>query len=357
LTYLGVFYLAVLANGSRDIQRRLLVGLIGLGLVQALYGLVQYLTGWHQVYRYKNIFYPNRASGTFVNPNHFAGFLELVLPLALGYAVYRLFRRGPHGERGAIPLLVIFIALLLFLGILFSRSRMGIFSAVAAVTAMMLLWASRSWKGKRVVAATIIFLFVASLLGVWVGIQPVVERYEQAEADVLIRLAIWKDTLRLIQAQPLFGTGLGSFATVYTHAQSGLFTRVVDHAHNDYLETTVELGLLGAGLLFGLIGFVLVRAAQAFSQTDSNWDRSLLWGGCGSVLALLFHSLTDFNLQIPANAMMLAVVLGLVYSTSTNVRSNSSTQPAEGRVSDPRSIRSADSRVRCDLSLRRVTNR
>lgn len=324
MTYLCVFYFGIWASHRIESQRRVVLGLIGLGLVETLYGLIQYLAGWHQILGYQKIFYTDRASGTYINPNHFAGFLEMVLPLALGYSIYRLtarIRQPTNAENISPAFLSFFASLVIFLGILFSRSRMGIFSAVLSLIGMGLLWLGTSRRRGVVLVGTVSFFLIAILLGLWVGIQPVVERYERTEQDVLARLAIWKDSVALIQAHPLFGTGLGTFSTVYTHAQSHLLTHYIDHAHNDYLESTVELGVLGAGLLFGLLGTVVFKGVKAFFQTESRWERCLLWGGCGSIIALLLHSLADFNFHIPANALVFALILGLLYGSALRIAS------------------------------------
>ena len=160
------------------------------------------------------------------------------------------------------------------------------------------------------------FLVGAGALALWVGVEPVVERYQSAESAYLLRSAIWADTASLIREHPLLGTGLGTFGIVYPQVQTTALNFQVDHAHNDYLEVATELGLPGALLLFGLIWTVLWRAITVFYNSPRQRERFLLLGCCGSILAILFHSFTDFNLQVPANAMVFAVILGLTYGVS-----------------------------------------
>lgn len=322
VSYVCVFYLALLVGREAKRRRHLVVALLGLGLVESLYGLGQYLTGFPYVLTYRNPFYGERATGTFINPDHFSGLLEMVLPLGLALTLHRLERlknaaRGRTEEPGEqTPRLVFyfFLSLVVFLGILFSRSRMGLFSALAAVLTMFVLWATASWRRSRAISVLLAFILAAGGLGVWLGLEPVVERYQGLEQDYLTRQAIWTDTISLIKAHPIFGVGLGAFPVHYTEHQTTALTRFVNSAHNDYLEFTAELGLVGGLFLFGLILAVLTRLVIGFYGAERGRDRFLQLGCCGSILALLFHSFADFNLQIPANALVFATILGLGYA-------------------------------------------
>jgi len=195
---------------------------------------------------------------------------------------------------------------------------MGIFSATIAVAAIGGLWVTSARRRGWAITALVGFLAVAVLFGIWIGLGPVAERYEALATDYHLRMNIWKDTLSLIRAHPLFGTGFGTYATVYTTVQTTSLLNLVDHAHNDYLEITVELGIIGAGLLFGLILSVLARGISAFYRLRQTREGFLVLGSCGSILAILFHSLADFNLQIPANVLVLAAILALSHSISAN---------------------------------------
>ncbi|MDA2912754.1 O-antigen ligase family protein [Acidobacteriia bacterium AH_259_A11_L15] len=338
VTYVCVFYLAFLVGRDSKLRQRLVLALLGLGLAESLYGLTQYLAGWPYVLTLRNPFYADRATGTFINPNHFSGLLEMVLPLGLGLVLYQLERlkntsRGRRGETGEQPLRLVFfffLSLLIFLGILFSRSRMGIFSALAAVVGMFLLWATASWRRSRAVPVLLAFVLGAGAFGLWLGLEPVVERFEALEASYLARQEIWKDTVSLIKAHPFFGTGLGTFPLRYTEHQTTFLNRLVNQAHNDYLQFAAELGLVGAGLLFGLILALLGRLIVAFYRAERGRDRFLLLGCCGSILALLFHSFADFNLQIPANALIFVTILGLGYAVSGTPLQKDENRSAQG---------------------------
>ncbi len=124
-------------------------------------------------------------------------------------------------------------------------------------------------------------------------------------------MSIWRDTLTLIHQHPLFGTGLGTFSVAYTSVQSAFLTLLVDHAHCDYLEVVSELGLPGGILVFGSIFWILARAVRRYRKTEDRFEAAVCLGCIGSIAAILVHSVADFNLYIPANALVFTVTLAL----------------------------------------------
>lgn len=106
----------------------------------------------------------------------------------------------------------------------------------------------------------------------------------------------------------------------------------MDHAHNDYLEFAAELGLVGSVLLFGLIQAGLALMVDGINRMGRTRDRYLLLGCAGGVIAILFHSLADFNLQIPADALVFATILGL----GLRIRNSAVTEQNQARRGEPR---------------------
>jgi O-antigen ligase len=316
--------LAAFAAGAPETRRSLWAGLVALGLVQALYGLVQYVTDWQQVLTTTKIDYTAQATGTYINPNNFAGLLEMLLPLAFARTLWELEEwiasaRGANRRaflatrEGASARFVFFLfgTLLLTAALLFSRSRAGIATSWAGLLLVGAVWAVRRRAhsmGVAIVACLVAFTVAA---GAWIGLGPVLMRYRTADQDVASRVEVWRDTVTLIRAHPAWGTGPGSFPDAYTRVQTSHLAARLNHAHNDYLEFAAEWGVPGAVLLFALIGFVWVRALRSLRRTAQSTDWFLLLGCCGGIFALLLHALVDFNLHIPANSLVFAVLLGL----------------------------------------------
>ncbi len=325
-TFAAAFCLSASLARFPSSRSCLVHGLLVLGLCQAIYGLVQSIAGWQLIFAYKKVFYAAQATGTYINPNHFAGLLELILPFSLAFSLQRLdalHACSPAGARSVLQserlfslIFYFFAALLLFAGILLSRSRMGMLSMALATLLAGFLWLRRSaFTSRRL--PILLLLAAAILLSLWLGLSPLLARFSSLDADFSSRLSVWKDSLVLIRSHPLLGTGLGSFADSFTRVQTTHLGRTVDHAHNDYLEFAVEMGLPGALLLFGLM-FRLLLASIRLGLVSPRSDSFYLSLACaGSVVALLVHSLADFNLQIPANAFLFAIVLGLAASLRT----------------------------------------
>jgi O-antigen ligase len=330
ITYVTTFYLVLWICERREAKKRIVYLLLALGAFEAFYGLVQYLTGWQQIFLYVKKYYVQDATGTYINRNHFAGFLEMALPFAIATGLRRAgtLRRGVQRSEAKarsvlsspelLPLAgLLFLAIAIFAGLVFSRSRMGILSSLVSIAVVLVLAGSSSTsKGIGAVVAALFFLGVMGIV-VWVGTDPVINRFEilgqeysQAGQN---RISIWRDTLGLVRQHPLLGTGLGTFSVAYTSVQTVFLTQLVDHAHCDYLEVASELGLPGGILLFGSIFWILARAVRRYRKSKDSFD-SVVWLGCiGSITAILLHSLADFNLYIPANAAVLTVTLALAW--------------------------------------------
>ena len=102
----------------------------------------------------------------------------------------------------------------------------------------------------------------------------------------------------------------------FTAVQSTFLGKFVNHAHNDYLEIASDVGIPAAILLFGSIVLLLRRVAKTVSLAEGRFEKAVALGCLGSIVAILLHSLTDFNLYIPANALVFSVILGLAAATS-----------------------------------------
>ncbi len=125
------------------------------------------------------------------------------------------------------------------------------------------------------------------------------------------RMALWEDTLRIVEERPLIGTGLGSFVTAYPSYQSYRQDLITEHAHNDYIEALSETGLAG-GLLILAALFLSLRFTFTNLKLQLRYESGWIqMGGTVACCGLLIHTLVDFNLHIPANAIWFAFCAGL----------------------------------------------
>ena len=160
-------------------------------------------------------------------------------------------------------------------------------------------------------------LLVAGAFVVWLGIGHTMERFAQlwsVELSTERRAAMLKDTWQIFLDHPWKGTGLGTLVAIYPGYASVYDGRIVDHAHNDYVEMMAETGFVG--LLLGLAFLVLLfRSALSRLGSDTHsFALAVRIGGLVACSGIVLHSLVDFNLHIPSNALLFLLQASLATS-------------------------------------------
>ena len=258
----------------------------------------------------------------------------MCLPFAVMYPVALLGRTRSRHVWLAAPAWkacgLLSIAGVIFVAILHSLSRMGFLASLAslfAIGALALGARRRGWKRWLPIGS---FAALVLLGFVLLPSDPLIARYAQlAPADAIssdMRTGMWRDTLGLIKAFPLFGCGLGAYESCFPRYQTVAPMYTIDFAHNDYLQYLSELGALAflAGLLF-LLG-VFRQAIRAGMEEPSTDRRYLSLACAGSFVAIFLHSFVDFNLYIPSNAMLLAWIAGIAATSLHSGWSNPSSR-------------------------------
>jgi O-antigen ligase len=332
MAYLGAFVLAAYVFDSAKRKSLLVQALIFLGLFEAAYGMVQYLANWQKIFWMSKVYYTSEATGTYINHNHFAGFIELTFPFVLAYVFYYFQiwqdsrrRSRTHGDPSAKSpahiqsLFYGFLLAVFVVAVIFSRSRAGIIAAVFSLVFLAIL-AQFKTRRKAWTVGLGVFLLIAIGYGLWIGLNPVIGRFEAFKGGAQYlesegRLSLWTSALAMIHDHPLTGMGLGTFTSGFRHYQTYLVNYTVTHTHGDYLELTSGTGLIGAILLFVPIFVLLVMMIRSFLTDPRRYRPAVTLGCIGGTLGILIHSVADFNLQIPANALIFAVVLGIGYKT------------------------------------------
>lgn len=334
--------LLIVANFFDDGSRVALLKnfLVVFGLALAVFGLIQHFT-WNGKYYW--VFAPSTPPpapfGPFVNHNHFAGYLEMIVPIPVALILLR----AVYAE---MTLFYGFAAAMMSVAIFISLSRGGMISLVAgllfvlgfgvkpALERMRGYGASaREMLLPRVGALALILLIIG--VGVlWMGGDAVIDRVERSEVTSEARRGtgnketffqsrgwIWRDTLALIRANWKTGVGLGAFPTAYPLYSHNDGSIVISQAHNDYLQIVADGGVVGGLLALWFIVAVFRDFTRALGHRDEMMAGMAL--GCGGgVFALLVHSLFDFNLQLPSNALLfLTLVAVIAYISSAAAES------------------------------------
>jgi O-antigen ligase len=253
-----------------------------------------------------------RPFGSFVSKNHFAGYVELAALLAAGLALGLVRRERESGRDwttgsgagGVIAAMV--AALAMALAVIASLSRGGAISLAAGSLALLALLLSRSPRARsraRVTGA----VGLATALGVLLVVLAPPEAQERMRSlkGASLRLDTWRDTLRMAAASPVVGQGLGAFHDAYPRFKRDHGLLRVEHSENDYLETLAESGILGLGL--AAAGGVLLLGRREPAPA-SPLVRGIGLGAVAGLVALAVHSTVDFNLRIPSNAALAAVL-------------------------------------------------
>jgi len=286
------------------------------------------------------------VQGTYGSKDHFAGILEMVLPLAAAYGC-ALFnrgeeRRGPSTRDTMTGCVAFSIATAVFAAIAFSLSKMGFVACIGGLLVMGALGLSTGkliWKKTAIVG-----LFVLGLLVfVWLPPPELVRSFGSLENDPTAegRLPVWRDTVKLMRDYPVFGSGLGTYDSAFQRYQSSSVDVAFAFAHNDYLQAASELGAAGFAIAAVLMISILGRAWRAAKRTSDVNIRFLGAGCAGGMAAIFLHSLADFNLYIPANALTLAWICGMAAGLPLGSRPIFSGEPARTAIGRLASVRTS----------------
>jgi O-antigen ligase len=299
--YMIVVFLMSQAYSRASHWRGLIWFLMSLGFFVSIFGILQHLAGNGKLYWFRTMRFGGLPFGPYVNRNHFAGFAELLIPVALVPLVLGKVRR----ER---LFLVGLFALVPIVALLLSASRGGIISLGVQLVVLFLLLRVRQTRRRNVIAGGIVVLCAVMMVS-WIGIQQILNRFSPQHMEVTVgkRTAMRHDTWRLFLAHPIVGTGLGTFEMVFPPYDSLYDGKVVNHAHNDYLETLAETGLVGGLCCALFLGVILVNSMKGLAEPGSSFAAVLNLSGLIGCVGLLVHSLVDFNLHIPANAVLFFV--------------------------------------------------
>ncbi len=271
---------------------------------------------------------PGFTFGPYVNHNHYAGLMEMLIPISVAAVLSRLrLERFSSAREGICTLesgvaLLGFAALIPVASLLLSGSRGGFISlTVEAALAAMLIFLRGSRRARQTMAAFAgAGILAAALLFFWMAPREITERLaalvpatHPRELSLAERLIPAEDSLHIFRDHLAFGAGLGSFETVYPRYQSFPSDSRWDYAHDDYAQAIAETGLAGGALIFSALGFFFWMAfgpRPGSRPSDSGTNGSawwLRWGAAIGCCGLLVHSFVDFNLHIPANAAWFAV--------------------------------------------------
>ena len=297
------------------------------GIFEALYGLREAAMQRYEIWGWVNRLIFNRVTGTFVNPNHFAHYVAIVLPMALFLAAFAWHVSGDDDvplSRRLVRLLeahvlsagfAVIAAIACVAAVLLAQSRGALLALGAGLMFVAALLPGRR-LARLALAGMAVLVLVVTLI-VYLGPERTVQRFVPSEFErqtfVGRRIGI-SAAFSLWQRFSLFGSGLGTFERVVSMEQKQDLEKIYHHAHNDYAELAATGGTLGfvIGVVALLGGYVaLVRMTFGASSAELSWRRRAFQAAAlASLTIAMVHALIDFNFHIPSNPATLAAILG-----------------------------------------------
>ncbi len=310
LSYIALFYIIIHTVRTRKQQRMLVYVIIGVAVLLVVLGFLKRFdslpVSWWDYPQHAGG-YSGILTGPYGNRNHLVGYLEMAIPLLLGLFLTR---------RRRAPVFVALLCLTVFLvsAQILTLSRGGWLSlSLSAMVLVLTLFLQKRFQSKKLLfllfmGCILLFLFILSDRQIVERILTLSEEHTLMEIGG--RRVIWEGVVTMIGDFPFLGTGPGSFATAFTKYHPGVAARFYE-AHNDYLHCIAEIGVVLVPLVCWLLAAVFVTGWKKLAN-PSNQVWGITLGAMTGIIAILIHSISDFNLHIPANAIVFTVLVALV---------------------------------------------
>lgn len=352
IAYGCLFSLTLLLVDSHRRLELLLKILVISGTLQALYGSLMVLSGLEYGFFIKKFAGQGQATGTFLNRNHLAGYLNLCLAAGIGLMIAKLGGESVHSWRQRFRSILRLLLsekvrlriylIVMVIGLVLTRSRMGntaFFASILIVGSLGLLLMRNAPRSTLLFLASMVALDIL-IVGGWFGVDQVAKRIQKTEVraselltsggnaqpsggetqssvsnvlptedrDEVDRLAI-----SYMKDYWLTGSGGGSFYIAFPTYSDLSLIGYFDFAHNDYLQILTETGIVGLILCALIVAMAAAQALLALRRRNDPLMRGTAFGIALAICWLAIHSTVDFNMQIPANAYTMTLMLALAW--------------------------------------------
>ena len=308
-TLASIFYLTVNFIKTKEDIRKILNSILVVITAIALFGILQYMGAIDRSWWARE----NFLSATYVNHNHFAGLLELGIPLSIGLFLSERIL----GKKS----LYLYSTLVLCTAFLLSMSRGGWLSLLISMLFMIMCIAiSGKFQLTKKTGIAILFLMIA--VGVFA--------LKAADENLLLnrvssyrhldfsgRLDIWKGSLGLIKDNWLLGTGPGTFIYNFPKYRLAGMNMLVNYAHNDYLHVLSEMGVFALAIMTFIIFTIVKKAIKTYRVAKSSFKMWISLALATGILSIAIHGIGDFNFYIPGNAILFTVFSAFIFNLSS----------------------------------------
>nr|MBU1328635.1 O-antigen ligase family protein [Candidatus Omnitrophota bacterium] len=301
-----IFYITVnFIIDEKDIKSVLNL-ILAAGVCVSIFGILQYLgvigkSWWDN---------PKFLSATYVNHNHFAGYLELLIPIPIGMI---LFEKETYKK-----VLYVCSVLILSIAFLLSMSRGGWFALSISMVFMAIVMFRKGRARFIIFISTLIFITLMIFAFKAIDTSVLLRRISSyKELDFAGRLEIWKGTFGIIKDNLILGTGPGSFIYNFPRYRPAGLNMFVNYAHSDYLQIASEIGILASGIFIFAIWTVIKKGLETHAVAHRSFKVWIPLSLSTGILSLAIHNIGDFNFYIPANAIIFTVFSGFLYNISS----------------------------------------
>ena len=330
LSYAVFYVLTVQLLSRRENLKKVIAAVVIFAAVLSFLAILQHILSNDRIYWVRRVVHGASPFGPYVNRNHYAGLMEMIFPLVLSLFLFYKPHLAHKSLRDKLTqafnlkstniyLLLGFSAVLIATSVFLTLSRSGIVSLCVSLLFFGIMFLARGKDRKRGIVIISICVLVILSVG-WFGWEPVFERFEKIrnpQGDISeLRLVIWNDSRNIIRDFPLFGTGAGSFVDIYPKYRTIQGDRIVDHAHNDYIEILSEGGVAAFAICAWFLGFLFYRSFGVFRKRSETYSVYVFIGCVTGIISILVHSITDFNLHIGANGLYLFFLAALAVSAA-----------------------------------------
>jgi O-antigen ligase len=306
---LVLFFLSIQSYRTRAQWHGFVWFLLILGFAVSLFGILQHFTFNGKLYWFRELRYGGIPFGPYVNRNHFAGLMELLIPPGVAILILQAERRDQ------LPLVALFT--MLPIGALFlSASRGGIMSFLAEMGFLAILIILRRRERKGLLAAVVV-ITIAAIFVSWLGIGSALERfasYKSLEVTQNRRVEMLHGTWHIFLDHPITGTGLGTLQEVFPLYDTVYDGLIVNHSHNDYAEALAETGVIGGLCWLAFLILLFWNGWKILSVEQETRNFAYHAGALVACLGLLVHATVDFNFHIPSNALIFLLQAALATS-------------------------------------------
>jgi putative inorganic carbon (hco3(-)) transporter len=319
--YVMAYFLAGYALREAGFRHLLLLGLAAVVLIEAGYGLAVQFTGKTllEVWWFPDPAAVSRAHGTYLNPNHFAGLMEMGSMVGFGLILAVDPEAEARTELWAKRLLLALGVGIMVIALVLSLSAGGWASLAGGVIFVIsLVWRRLPRMLPAALAAAVVVAVVAGSVMIKADRAPLADKVEsleilsQGDLSANERVGVWKSALRMVRDHPVAGMGWGTFRSAYpSYRQPNLYYGFV-FAHNDYLQIAAGMGVVGLLLFLGFVGLVFREGIRVIESGERDPLALAMPGVLAAMFAVLVHELVDFNLMVPSHAILFFVLAGLV---------------------------------------------